>query len=87
MSILVAVIAVIAVEYNNVKSDPVVAGPIYWCVLGTTAAAALAGLIAFLSLLHLRLGIIHVNFLVSLFGFLIAAMVLGIIGVVYVLVG
>jgi hypothetical protein len=87
MSILVAVITIVAVEYKNVQSDPVLAGPIYWCVLGATAAAALSGFIAFLSLLHLRLSVIHINFVASLFGILIVGMFFGIILVVYVLVG
>jgi hypothetical protein len=86
MSILVAVITVVAIEYKSVQSDPALANPVYLCALAATAAAALAGVIAFLSLLHLRLNIIHVNILVWLFGILIIGMVFGIIWVVYVLV-
>lgn len=87
MSILVAVIAIVAVEYKNVQSDPALAGPIRRCLLGATAAAALSGLIAFLSLLHARLNVSFINFVASLFGILIVGMVFGILWVVYVLVG
>jgi hypothetical protein len=87
MSILVAVITIVAIEYKSVQSDPVVAVPVLRCVQGTTAAAALSALIAFLSLLHLRLNIIRINFIAILFGLLIAGMFFGIIWVVYVLVG
>jgi hypothetical protein len=86
MSILVAVITIVAIEYKNVRSDPALADPIYRCVIATTGAAAFSGLIAFLSLLHLRRGIIHVRVLVWLFGTLIVGMVAGIIWVVSVLV-
>lgn len=86
MSILVAVITIVAVEYKNVRSDPAVADPIFFCVIGATAAASFSGLIAFLSLLHLRLGSIHVSLLAFLFGALIVGMVVGIIWVVDVLV-
>jgi hypothetical protein len=85
LSILVAVITIVAVQYKSVQSDATLAGPVYQCLIGATGAAALAGLIAFLSLLHLRLSIIHVTILVWLFGILIVAMVLGIIWTVHVL--
>lgn len=85
LSILVAVITIVAVEYRNVQSDATLAGPVYQCLIGATGAAALAGLIAFFSLLHLRLSIIPVAVLVWLFGLLIVGMVLGIIWTVHVL--
>jgi hypothetical protein len=86
MSILVAVIAIVAVEYKNVQSDPALANPVYWCVIGATAAAVFAGVISLLSLLHLRVSWIHVSLLFWLFGILIVSMVVGIIWVVDVLV-
>jgi hypothetical protein len=86
MSILVAVIAIVAVEYKNVQSDPTLANPVYWCVIGATAAATFAGVIALLSLLHLRVRWIHVSLLFWLFAVLIVSMVIGIIWVVDVLV-
>jgi len=85
LSILVAVITIVAVQYKNVQSDVTLAGPVYRCLIGATGAATLAGIIAFLSLLHLRLSVIHVNLLVWLFGVLIIVMVLGIIWTVRVL--
>jgi hypothetical protein len=85
LSILVAVITVVAVQYKNVQSDAALAGPVYQCLIGATGAATLAGLIAFLSLLHVRGNPVHVNLLVWLFGILIIGMVLDIIWTVYVL--
>lgn len=86
MSILVAVITIVAVEYKNVRSDPALADPIYWCTIAATGAAILSGAIAFMCLLRLRLGIINVNLLAALFGFLILSMVIGIYLIVRVLV-
>jgi hypothetical protein len=77
MSILVAVIAIVAVQYKGVQSDPVVATPIYRCVVGTTAASIFAGVIAFLSLLYTRFAYLPVGLLVFLFGVLIIAMIFG----------
>jgi hypothetical protein len=87
MSILVAVITILAVEHKAVHSDAALAGPILHCVYGTTAAAVLSGAIAFLSLLRLRLGVIPISVITILFGMLIVGMVVGIIWVVSVLVG
>jgi hypothetical protein len=86
MSILVAVITIVAVEYKNVKSDPALADPLWQCVIGTTGAAVFSGIVAFLSLLHARFSIIDVNWLVSFFAILIVGMVGGIVYVVYVFV-
>jgi hypothetical protein len=85
LSILVAVITIVALEYKGLRSDPTLASPVYLCLVGATVTAVLSGLIAFLSLLHLRLGTVHVTFLVWLFGILIVAMVLDVIFTVYVL--
>ncbi len=54
MSILIAVIAILAGEYRDVVSDPVLADPLWYLVVGTTSVAVFAGLIAILSLVHLR---------------------------------
>jgi hypothetical protein len=86
MSILVAVIAVVAVEYKKVRSYPPLADPIYGCVFVATAAAVFSGFIAFLSLLHLRVNIVHARILAWFFGILIIWMVLGIVWVVWTLV-
>lgn len=86
MSILVAVIAIVAVQYKSVQSDAVVATPVYRCVIGTTAASVFAGVIAFLSLLHMRFANLSVRFLAFLFGLLIIAMIFGTGLVVYVLI-
>jgi hypothetical protein len=85
MSILVAVIAIVAVEWKAVKSDPAIADPLYYCLIGTTGAAVLSGVIALLGLLRLRLGYIPISILAWLFGILIAGMIVGICLVVQVL--
>lgn len=85
MSILVAVIAIVAVEYKNVKSDPALAAPLFKCVVGATVASVVSGVIALMSLLHLRLGIVSINLLAWLFGILIVGMIVGICLVVWVL--
>jgi hypothetical protein len=87
LSILVAVITIVALEYKSVQSDATLAGPVYQCLIGATGAAALAGLIAFFSLLHLRLSIVPVSLLAWLFGILIVGIVLDIIWTVHVLAG
>lgn len=85
LSILVAVITVVAVQYKSVQSDATLAGPVYQCLIGATVAAVLAGVIAFLSLLHVRGSLFHVDLLVWLFAILILGMVFDVIWTVYVL--
>jgi len=87
MSILVAVIVVLAVEYKHAESDATLAGAIYPCVIATTGASVAAGIIAVLALLHLRLGVVPVNLLVWFFAILIVAMVIGVVWIEHVLVG
>jgi hypothetical protein len=86
MSILVAVIAVLAVAYKNLQSDPRMAQPVYYSTIGTTAASVAAGVVAFLALLHIRLGAVGANVLAWLFGALILAIVIGTVWVVGVLI-
>jgi hypothetical protein len=54
MSILIAVITILIVEYERVKTDIVLAEPLFYMVVGTTAATILSGLTALLSLFYYR---------------------------------
>lgn len=54
MSILIAVVAIIAVEYKAVKTDPTLATPLYYLIISTIVSTLSSGLIGVLSLIYLR---------------------------------
>lgn len=77
MSILVAVIAVLIIEYKVVYPDQAIAGPINKAVWGTTGASVMAGVIALLALIHLQSGRGGTSYLMWPFGALILFMTAG----------
>jgi len=85
MSILVAVITVVAVEYKHAKIDATIAGPIREAVIGTTGVCVFAGVLALIALFQLRPGRGSTTFLAWAFAGLIATMTLGIMYVVHAL--
>ena|ERR1700730_13968392 len=87
MSILVAVITFLAVEYRRVQSDITLAEPIHEAVVGLTVASILAGALALVSLIKLRPGRGSTIILALAFGGLIASMMVGIWYVTRTLVG
>jgi hypothetical protein len=86
MSILVAVITVISLEYKSVQSDAAIAAPIRIAVIGTTGASVFAGALALIALIRLRLGTWSTNPLAWAFGILIVIMTIGIVYVVSALI-
>jgi hypothetical protein len=86
MSILIAVITVLVVKYDEVKDYPAMAEPVRTAVIGTTLASTVAGAIAFGALTLLRSERWSTAFLAWPFGLLIAGMTLGIWYVVYSLI-
>jgi hypothetical protein len=86
MSILVAVITIVAVEYKAVETYPTLAWPLLIAVLGTAIVAVLAGALGLSSLVHLRTGFIPARILAISFGALIAAMMVLIVYVAYALI-
>jgi integral membrane sensor domain MASE1 len=79
LTILVAVITVLVVEYKRVYSDPTIAEPIYNAVMGTTGSSVLAGVIALLALIHMRSERGSISYLMLAMGALIVIMTGGII--------
>jgi hypothetical protein len=79
MSILVAVITFLAVEYKGVQADPPLADPLWKAVMGTTVASVFAGVISLAALIYLRSGLGKTAILTWAFGILIAIMTGGIV--------
>jgi hypothetical protein len=79
MSILVAVITLLAVEYKGVQTDPIIAEPIRTAVIGATAVSFFAGVLALAALIYLRLGRWSIAPLVWAFAVLIVIMTMGIV--------
>jgi hypothetical protein len=78
MSILVAVITFLAVEYKRVQTDATLAEPIRKAVWGTTEVSVFAGALALVALIQLRSGRCSTSPLAWAFGGLITILMLGI---------
>ncbi|MGH6857528.1 MAG: hypothetical protein ACRECP_07800 [Methylocella sp.] len=82
MSILVAVIALLAVAYKDVQTSPMIAEPISKAIMGTSLASVFAGFLALAALCCLRLGRGSASVLAWAFAAMIVIMMGGIIYVV-----
>lgn len=86
MSILVAVVTIIAVEYKTTQSDEALAWPIWWSLVGTTGATVCSGVLALVSLLYIHFGWTSTGWLIAVFALLIAAISGGTVYVVMTLI-
>lgn len=78
MSILVAVIALLGVEYAKVRSDPIIKAPYFATVWTTTGIAAFAGLLGLAALLRRTLEWLNTPLLGWAFALLIMALTIDI---------
>src|ERR1700730_13154931 len=74
MSILVAVVTFLAVQYRGVRADPPLADPLWKAAMGAASASILAGANALAALIYLRSGRGGLAILTWAFGMLIAIM-------------